>query len=972
MTTTVERPARPAADPPAEAPAGRRSGRLGPLADAVLAVGVGTAVLGGAVWLSSLTSEDFAGAVTGRMAFGGRGDKTLEIAGAVLAVLLAAAAHEASRAVRTRRGGRPVSAVPVSAVPTNAVSTSAVRTTVPEPTRVPTPVLAAVALAVAALGAVFLAFGLVTLLGGVGLVLPRGLALVVAALVVVVVVLRGTRAHFSDVRARLAAATVLGQAFFAPAVLAVLPPPVLTADGSSVLVRSWAAAPGWSFVAVVAAVVTVAARRRWVRIHTRDRLGQPRPGDLMVGPAVVVAAVAPAALVGMPAVLNDSYHDGEYLTPAYLLAEFGQVPFVDQVPARGLLVNYVPAWLTQTVTNDWAGLAAVGRAVVAVLVLAALFLLLRGVLGPGWAAALTIVAAPLAASSIAVNDLVMVALVVALHRALGRWPLPAAVGVFASSAVVALLLAPAQGLGYVLAGGALLGVRLVQRPPDVRAWPWSLGVAAGVAVLTVASGLHRLVLAALAYVRDQALVNDQVWGVPWIDSIDVTDPGTVAQSILGEYPRLGALVGLVVVLVVCLRAVRGFREVPALPLWLGLGLYAALQLPRALGRIDPTTLSRIGALGLVVLAVVVPVVLLTRARGRATTVGVVVTLAAAVAAPLAFGGTAPSAHLARVVERAAGLPTDPGLTSVATEPGAAALSRAVVAEELLELQATLAAQYEALLPDGAHRELLDLTNNQADFRYLEVDNPLTTAAVYNITAAATERANVHRVTERNPPLALLWHPMAVQHDGGGVALRTPALFGWVLDTYTPVACPGPTSDTQVIWGVQDLAKAPLGCTLPATEAEETALWATALGPPRELAALPRAWGAPRSQVLLTLSPEEVVTPTLVSADAAATVLDVPVRSGDLRSSVLSLTLACAERVAGTISWPQTRTTPAGYLRTELGDGHVLVPIGSYPSFFRASGLASVRVDLPGASGCEIGGAVWLSRDGVPAAAGPAS
>lgn len=935
---------------------------VGPALDLAAGLGVGMAVLVTAIWLSSRTSEDFSDAFTGRMAFRGIGDKTIEIGGAVLAIVVGAAAHEASRWIRgrlaARRGRRSGEPHPASAAePAKPTTATPRRTTTTAGVLL---MLAVVFLVATAL----LAAGTTTVLGALGVIPPRGAALLASAVTVGAAAALAVR-HVPGVREKARGAVVVCQGFFAGGAFVLLPPPVLTADGASLIVRSWAGPLGWALAGALAALVA-AASVRTARRPTADDGARP---SAVVAPAVVVGAVALTAAVPVPFVPADGYHFGEFVTPPFLLADFGQVPFVDQVPARGILVNYVPAWIAEALTEPWAGLLPVGFAVLALPILAATFWLVRDLAGPGWAAAITVGAGLASTSRMAVNDLAMVVLLLALDRAARAWRLRAVAAAYAGSVVFAVLLAPAQGLAYAVAGGALLALRAVQRPPIRQEWALAAAVVAGVVVATFP--LWGMLRGATTYVLEQGAVNDQVWGIPWGDSLDMTSPVAALKSGSRDVLERGAaLPGIAVVLVLCLRSARRFRAADALPLWLGLGAYIALQLPRALGRIDPGSYSRIGALTLVVMGVVVPVTLLSQRRPPPA--WAVATLVVAALAPSALGVTetagAPPLRepVALVADRAMAITPDPGLSAVSTEPGAAALSRALVADSLLDHARTQAAQLGALLPPGSPRELLDLTNYQANFRYLEVDNPVTTAAAFNITSVGVELENLRRLAESPPAVALLWHEFADDHDGGGLALRTPLLYEWVLETYTPLVCGRPGEPGYAIWGVRDGAE-PEGCTLARTEWERTDLFAQSIGATQALLALPRAWGAPRSQVMSVLTATEEVT-TTTQPTATGITVDVPLPRQNLRSAVLALDLECGGWTDGTITWVETSTSPAGSATATIGGGRVLLPLGSYPSLALAEGLDSVRIDIPGAQDCTIGTSTgWLTRDRLTSA-----
>lgn len=925
---------------------------LGAVLDGVLALLAGSGVLLVAIWISGRMSEDFTDTFTGSMAFGGRGDKRVEILGALLAIAAGVASHEGARAVRRRFDSSRRDPI----LHKTSISTGAL----PETSL---PLLGAALTICWALGSVLLSAGMTTVLGAVGAVPPMGVVPLLSATGVSGCMLLGAR-PFEEANFRLLGALAAGQACFFGGIFMILPPPILGGNGQGYVVRNWAGPITWVLVVFVAGLIVSAAYWRWHALKRTCR-SVTRLSDALVGPAVVVGAFALRSTVPVPDVSADSYHFGELVTPLSLWNGFGQVPYSDQLPARGVLVNYLPAWLSGRLTHDWVGLIPVGSAALALLVLSAAFWLFREYVGTGWATLLTVFAGLVVPDKTGVIDLVMVLFLLAMARNIRTANLALTTSLFALTSTTAILLSPAQGLTLLAAGVAMLGTRIIQRPPSLKQVASAIAAFGVLSLAVLISPIWEPLKAATGYVLAQGSVNDQVWGIAWVDSFPSLHGVGLFPTVVAELLRAGALAGIGVIVIVCIRFAGRVRTVGEYPLWIGLGTYSTLQLPRALGRIGAFELSRIGLLTLVVLGFVVPIVLLSKSR-QTSWRAVALPLIAALTLALELnaqhlGPEFGPGSFRPLIERATSISRDPGLTPVLSEPGLAALSRAVVPPQLISQVSTTAFQYENLLPPGSPRELLDLTNAQADFRYLGVDNPLDTAAVFNITSEGAEFESLRRLNQRQPALALLWHAQAVNHDGGGLGLRTPVIFEWVVENYIPVECGTRGEPGYTIWGVRQPREVE-GCQLAKTEAEKAALFAWAFSPPKNLAALPRAWASTRSHVLEVLGGREAVTPLVISTDSATTV-DVPLPGSGSRSGILSVDVDCGSWVSGTVSWKHTSTSARGTVALLLGAGPVLIPLDAFPSFRLASGLETIQIDIPGASSCHIGpGTSWMSRN----------
>ncbi|WP_316893512.1 hypothetical protein, partial [Ralstonia mannitolilytica] len=85
---------------------------------------------------------------------------------------------------------------------------------------------------------------------------------------------------------------------------------------------------------------------------------------------------------------------------------------------------------------------------------------------------------------------------------------------------------------------------------------------------------------------------------------------------------------------------------------------------------------------------------------------------------------------------------------------------------------------------AANETYLDLTSRNAHYFYLNRSPAMPVTAPYNLTPPTQQRRAVDALSVSPPKLALLQADNIV-HDGGGLALRNPYLYRFVMDNYVP-------------------------------------------------------------------------------------------------------------------------------------------------------------------------------------------
>ncbi|WP_157623463.1 hypothetical protein [Terrabacter sp. Root85] len=863
---------------------------------------------------SARLTENFADLTTGTMAFAGIGDKSVELIGAFAAVSLGAVVGFTTAWFRDHRSHPYASQVPL-----------------PDSSFVPNPVVVLCAFLIATCT---VTIGLRTTLAGLGVESGSWAWLGVALLWIGLLAWQARTRESSPPTGT--TFIVIAQSVLGSGVFALLPAPDPHVGPAA---NAWTTPFAWLTAVVVTGVVCATG------LHTLRSLRRGATlsaAELVNGPAVVVTVVALSATVLGPVIPRDGYHFGELVSPGYLAGVWGQMPYVDQFPARGLLVNYTPNWFADLMAAPGAGLVTLGHAWLS-LALATLAYALAARHLPVTATLLvTLTTAFASANLIAIGDVAMVLGLVLVYR-VSQWRHSLAWSFGTLFAVVAILAAPAQGVACLVAIIVLTVARLAaERNPRLRLT--GIVAAACVAIIVVAVPPIRTALtSAMGYVASQGSVNDQVWGTPWLWSIQLQSQVSGATVIL-ELVRAAVLPLLAVIGTLILGHLSRERlQAKALPLSLALFAYLVLQLPRALGRIDPDGISRIGALTLVAAGIALPF-LACQGRWfhwtRATNMA-----AALVVVPLILldGGIAKAATFTSRAMTTTDSTAGGRLVRMDGRFGGAMMDPALAAE-----YAALASQLHQL--PGATDGLLDLTNNQADFRYLGAPNALSYGAAYNITSTSVETSELARLSLRPPRVSLLTTNLSEWHDGGSVGLRIPRIYRWILDHYVPIQCGTPGEPGFAIWGTSD-GTAPSGCMRAGSLDERVEMFDLAFSPPLNLYALARSWGAPRANAISDVLVEPRPAATKTRQVGPRIDVHIPSPSPGEQDDVLTLDLNCGKWTNAVLTWYDPASPTPRFVYVDLGGGRTIVPMGSFPSFaLRVVPLDVVaQVDAP--KGC---------------------
>ena len=559
---------------------------------------------------------------------------------------------------------------------------------------------------------------------------------------------------------------LVAQLGLAPLYLLILPDLYLTGTGEPAIhTTAWLCVLGLGLV--LAAVVDVVMRyRNFVSNHATD-LTQ------MLSPVAFFATIILLryGATAIPHVPSDDYHFGESLLGWWSLWEFGKIPYVDYFQPHGIFGDDISGFISLIFYDGTAATLAEADRLAGTLTMFAAFIALRIYTGSLGLAYVSILLFGTVARKL--FYLILVPFFCLWLRASNSKP-QAWLWTWLISAILLVLLVPPQGLLAVVASTPLVGLYLYRaRHIDWKREALLLALIAG--SLALFTPIPAMLSGAIRYVLENGPVNQIAYGVPWSWSW-----GGAAQdkskAILVTVPEVLRMSWVWIPLVAAALIVVMFRQRDHRPYLIGVALpvllFASLMTLYAMGRIDPAAMSRPGILANFAWAILLPILLtpLLASRGRAV-------LAVSIAFVCAGIGLANvnKDGLYSVLEK-----NQIGNLWSGAEHGLKNMGSGLVEPQHVDRLGRINSFLSShLAPREAY---LDLTGRNAQYMYFDRPPAMSTTAPYNLAPIKQQQRAVERLSKSLPRIALI-EADNINHDGGGMALRTHLLYRFVLKNY---------------------------------------------------------------------------------------------------------------------------------------------------------------------------------------------
>lgn len=559
---------------------------------------------------------------------------------------------------------------------------------------------------------------------------------------------------------------LVAQLGIAPFYLLILPDLYLTGTGQPAIQATvWLWVLGIGLVLAAAADVVVRYKNS-ASNHTTD-LTQ------LLSPVAIFATILlfrNGATV-IPQVPGDDYHFGESLLGWWSFWEFGKVPYIDYFSPHGAFVDDIGGFISLIFYDGTAATLAEADRLATTLTMFVAFIALRKYTGSLGLAYVSILLFGFIA-----RKLYFLILVPFFCLWLNEWNSKPQTWLWfwLISALALVLFVPPQGLLAVLASLPVVALHLYRaRQSEWKRDVLLLAVLAG--TLAVFTPFPALLNGAIRYVLENGPINQIAYGLPWSWSWSgaVQDKGKAILVVGLEVLRMSWVwVPLLAAILIVFLFRQPERRLYLIGVALPVLLFASLLTPYAMGRIDPSAISRAGLLANFSWAVLLPLLLapLLSLRGRAV-----------LAVGIAF--VCSGIGLANV--------NKDGLHSVLEKNQIGNLWSGAehglknMGSGLVELQHVdrLERINRFLSSHLAHREAyLDLTGRNAQYMYFDRPPPVSTTAPYNLAPIKQQQSAVEQLSKALPRIALL-EADNINNDGGGMALRTHLLYRFVLKNY---------------------------------------------------------------------------------------------------------------------------------------------------------------------------------------------
>ena len=559
---------------------------------------------------------------------------------------------------------------------------------------------------------------------------------------------------------------LVAQLGIAPLYLLILPDLYLTGTGEPAIhTTAWLWMLGLGLV--LAAVVDVVVRyKNFVSSHATD-LTQ------LLSPVAIFATIIllKHGATAIPHVPSDDYHFGESLLGWWSLWEFGKIPYVDYFQPHGIFGDDISGFISLIFYDGTAATLAEADRLAGTLTMFAAFIALRIYTGSLGLAYVSILLFGTVARKL--FYLILVPFFCLWLRASNSKP-QAWLWTWLISAILLVLLVPPQGLLAVVASTPLVGLYLYRaRHIDWKREALLLALIAG--SLALFTPIPAMLSGAIRYVLENGPVNQIAYGVPWSWSW-----GGAAQdkskAILVTVLEVLRMSWVWIPLVAAALIVVMFRQRDHRPYLIGVALpvllFASLMTLYAMGRIDPAAMSRPGILANFAWAILLPILLtpLLASRGRAV-------LAVSIAFVCAGIGSANvnKDGLYSVLEK-----NQIGNLWSGAEHGLKNMGSGLVEPQHVDRLGRINSFLSShLAPREAY---LDLTGRNAQYMYFDRPPAMSTTAPYNLAPIKQQQRAVERLSKSLPRIALI-EADNINHDGGGMALRTHLLYRFVLKNY---------------------------------------------------------------------------------------------------------------------------------------------------------------------------------------------
>lgn len=497
-----------------------------------------------------------------------------------------------------------------------------------------------------------------------------------------------------------------------------------------------------------------------------------------------------AYLIVIPSVSSDDYHFGEFLLPFWSWVKYGQIPFQDIVPARGL-INYLDGFLVNIFFELKASYFGFIQNFLMLFYVAILLLVIRKYLNLFFAFIITLMFASwdLGVSGIDIFNAVL--LVFLAHLFIDKKYYYFVV--FSLLLVtISILFAPGQG-GIMALSITPLGVYALYKIFSIdskialRFLAFLLTLYILIIMLT---SIFDMLYGAILYAIEQSSLNSITYGIPWYFSINSFANGNYW---LFEIVRSGYIFVIGFSLIVLLKYLTNKelinrREV--LVFSSIIFITSLLFIIRGAGRIDPASFSRLGLATTFIIGILMPMLvyyMLPKYKSIVVTAFIVFYMSV-------FGYAGSSLSLNQLIAKVDSKTHLPSNFKYSKDIGVENMGNGVFENKHIERIVKIKNFLETVLKKD--ETFLNLTNRNALYFYLNRKLPIETGAFYNLVSEGQQKRAVEKLSKAIPKVAILEADNMI-FDGIKLPLRSPFLYRFVIQNYQPIEIGG------IVYGIRN-------------------------------------------------------------------------------------------------------------------------------------------------------------------------
>lgn len=468
-----------------------------------------------------------------------------------------------------------------------------------------------------------------------------------------------------------------------------------------------------------------------------------------------------------PVINPDDYHFGESLLGwwSYL---HGFLPYVDYIPAHGIVDDDLNGFMSTIFYDGSAGsIAETSRLSFAVLAFFA-FISIYYFSGSIGVAFICIFFISGRLSWLFFTPFLCLWFSKSLRSDSSNWLV-----VWFISAPLVILGVPPQGLLLVAASGVMAAFYFfVQfKTGKIRSWTKVSLTIVILLILFKLTPLGSMFFAAIRYVLENGPINQTAYGIPW--SLSWTGSG-IKYGFFFEALRMSWVIFCLICLFIIYNNKKKLNNSTIYPVIVIL-LFTLLLIPYSMGRIDPGNISRQGLIGMFCWAILLPIISCIEIKENYKMM--LILLSVCMSSVISYEGLS-SFRIYSSVSQNINVPLFRDVKSFGLDNIGNAYVQDDHWDRLVSLDKILKSR---LSPADTY---LDLTSRNAHYFYFNRLPPVAVTAPYNMVSLKQQMRAVEQIS-KNPPKVALLEDQNIVFDGGGLALRNPYLYRFIVDQYSP-------------------------------------------------------------------------------------------------------------------------------------------------------------------------------------------